>query len=161
MLPMYKITSTTDIENLLEEASQNPRLRKNLNLHHQSDPVQRFFNALIPGTYVRPHRHATPPKTETMILIKGKMVVVIFDEKGKILEKIEISKEGQRLAIDFPPHVWHSVYALEPTVFFECKMGPYIPTNDKDFATWAPEENTKEAPEYLKKLMDLSPAQWP
>ena len=39
------------------EARQHPRLSLNHNFHREQDYVQRFFNVLQPGTYVRPHRH--------------------------------------------------------------------------------------------------------
>ena len=39
-----------------EAAAASPRLRSNHNLHGLGDLVQRFLNALQPGTYVRPHR---------------------------------------------------------------------------------------------------------
>lgn len=150
---MYQTTSQNDLQNLLVQARTSPRLRKNLNLHQITDPVQRFFNALIPGTYVRPHRHNSPPKTETMIVLSGKMLVVLFDEQGNIKEKIELSPQGQRISIDLAPGVWHSVLAIEPCVFFECKQGPYTPITDKDFASWAPEENTTESIHYLEGLL--------
>lgn len=150
---MYRTISWDDLQQLLQQAQNATRLRKNLNLHNEQDPVQRFFNALIPKTYVRPHRHNTPQKTETMVILIGKMVAVIFDEKGNIQKKVELSSQGTNIAIDFDPGVWHCVYALEPSVFFECKQGPYTPTTDKDFAHWAPEENTQETKSYLDNLI--------
>lgn len=151
---MYRVANQKQFQTLINEAQLSPRLRKNLNLHNEQDKVQRFFNALIPGTYVQPHKHEFPIKTETMILLEGSMVVVIFDEKGKVINKITLSKKSQNIGLDIDPDVWHSVYALEPTVYFECKLGPYNPISDKDFASWAPKENQPEVAQYLKKLME-------
>lgn len=150
---MYRTSSWNDLKQLLEQAQNSSRLRKNLNLHNESDPVQRFFNALIPGTYVRPHRHNNPLKTETMIVVSGKMTAVLFDENGSVQKKIELSPQSEAIAIDFDPGVWHCVYAIEPCVFFECKQGPYTPITDKDFAIWAPEENSKDAKTFLEQLI--------
>jgi cupin fold WbuC family metalloprotein len=54
-----KIVTTEAIEELLTRAATAPRKRLNLNLHAEpSDPINRFLNAGLAGTYVRPHRHA-------------------------------------------------------------------------------------------------------
>ncbi|NBU96643.1 MAG: cupin fold metalloprotein, WbuC family, partial [Spirochaetia bacterium] len=51
------------------------------------------------------------------------------------------------------PGVWHSLVCISETaVCFEGKHGPYNPANDKDFASWAPLENTEEAKQYLSLM---------
>ena len=53
------------IEDLLTQAQGTSRLRKNLNFHDRSDhPCQRLLNAIVPGSYVRPHRHVLKNKEE-------------------------------------------------------------------------------------------------
>ncbi len=42
----------------------------------------KMFNALQPGTYITPHRHMNPEKTETILVISGSMLFVQFDEMG-------------------------------------------------------------------------------
>ena len=38
------------------------------------------------------------------------------------------------------------------TVIFEIKIGPYDPTTDKNFALWAPEEDSPKVAEFLLSL---------
>jgi hypothetical protein len=53
-----KIIAAETITDLLARAASAPRKRMNLNLHAEpSDPTNRFLNAGLAGTYVRPHRH--------------------------------------------------------------------------------------------------------
>ena len=48
-----KIFNAEMMDNLSAEAMQNPRLRKNLNLHASyEEPSQRLLNAIEPGSYI-------------------------------------------------------------------------------------------------------------
>ncbi|MDH5570249.1 MAG: WbuC family cupin fold metalloprotein [Gammaproteobacteria bacterium] len=136
-------------------ASQSPRRRAHLNLHPQlEDPVQRLLVAMEPDSYVRPHRYAEPGKWELFIVIKGKFQAFIFDQQGTILDTQILSVNGEfSIIIEIPPLTWHGVIALEPgSVFFETKPGPYIVTADKDFADWAPEEQTDGVATFMSWL---------
>lgn len=151
MTSSYDLITPELLEDLVQQASLVPRLRRNHNFHRDEDVVQRMLNAIEPGSYVRPHRHFDPPKTETFLVLRGKLAVLIFDEQGKPLDILRLDERVK--GIDIKPGVWHSIVALEPgTVIFEVKTGPYIQATDKDFATWAPAENTAEAPVYLAKM---------
>ncbi|HEX9024766.1 MAG TPA: WbuC family cupin fold metalloprotein, partial [Geobacteraceae bacterium] len=71
------------LDQLSLEAGSTPRLRKNLNLHPSDDfCCHRLFNAVEPGSYVRPHRHLDPAKDETMVAVRGRLGVVVFDDAG-------------------------------------------------------------------------------
>ncbi|PLY02406.1 MAG: cupin fold metalloprotein, WbuC family [Desulfuromonas sp.] len=150
-----KIIVNRDLDALSLSARSAERLRKNLNLHDSyTDPCQRLFNAIEPRSYVRPHRHADPPKPETFLVVRGEFVLVIFDDHGECVDLIQLRAGGDRVAVDLPPGVWHMVIALQPgTIFFETKPGPYLPVTDKDFAPWAPEEGSPEASIYLDGLV--------
>jgi cupin fold WbuC family metalloprotein len=149
-----RIINQKDLNRLSQEAQSNSRLRKNLNLHELNDPIQRFFNALEPGTYVQPHRHTAPPKRETFIFIQGSFLVVLFDDTGEITDVIRFCKEDRsNIVMDLQPNVWHSLICEEPeTVYFEIKDGPYEVTTDKDFAPWAPTPNSPPVQIYLTEL---------
>lgn len=134
------------LEDLSRKAAESPRRRLNLNLHEMGDTVHRLFNALEPGTYIRPHRHATPPKTETVLAISGRLGVMVFDPDGSELERRTLRPGGTTFGMQFEPGTWHSMVALEEgTIFFETKEGPYVPIPGEDLASWAPEETTSEA----------------
>lgn len=56
------------IDNMFEQAKENPRLRQNLDLRTSTnDNSQRMLNALLPGTDVPVHRH--PHSNENVILL--------------------------------------------------------------------------------------------
>ena len=151
---MQKITESL-LLTTLEKASASPRQRMNHNFHPDLDSIyQRMLNSLIPGTYLTPHRHANPPKNETFIVLKGKLVVIEFNDSGTITDHLLLDPETGNYGVDFFPNTWHTVIALTPAVVFEAKDGPYIPLNDKDFAPWAPPEGSDEAMEYQKMLLD-------
>jgi cupin fold WbuC family metalloprotein len=152
-----KIISHKVLDQLSLEASGSERLRKNLNLHDDyGDPCQRLFIAMEPGTYVRPHRHTDPPKPECFMAVRGKLALLVFDDDGEVKQVIPFGDGCDTLAIDLPAGEWHSIIVIEPgSVFFETKPGPYVAMSDKDFAPWAPEENTAEVGSYLSVLTEI------
>lgn len=73
------------IDNLFEQARNNPRLRQNFDLRTSAgDNSQRMLNALLPGTQVAIHKH--PMSNENVILLVGKMDEIICDAEGKEVE---------------------------------------------------------------------------
>ena len=150
-----KIIDRYRLDQLSHAAAQSERRRKNLNLHEEyTDPCQRLFNAIEPGTYIRPHRHVDPPKAECFLTIRGRMALFVFVDGGAIDKVLSLGAGSDVLAVELPAGVWHSLVALEAgTIFFEIKPGPYTPMTDKDFAPWAPVEGSPDAEAYLAGLM--------
>jgi cupin fold WbuC family metalloprotein len=150
---MQKITSSL-LSSTLEKASSSPRLRMNHNFHPTLDAVyQRMLNCLLPGTYCRPHKHSDPSKSESFVILKGRMLVLEFDDFGNIVDHVILDTNAGNYGVDFLPNTWHTIIALEPCVVFEAKEGPYSPLNDKDFAFWSPLEGTPEAQLYNKTIL--------
>ncbi|HEV6967768.1 WbuC family cupin fold metalloprotein [Roseateles sp.] len=141
-----KIIDRSMLTTLAQQAAAAPRLRKNHNLHPElGDPVQRLLNAVQPGSYVRPHRHAAD-RWELFLAVHGAFAVLTFDAAGQVLARYELRAGGSMLAVEIPGGMVHAVVALEAdSVFFEAKPGPYTALADKDFATWAPAEGDAEA----------------
>lgn len=132
------------VERKAYDARRSPR-RRDIHVFHQGDddPLQRMLNALQPGSYIRPHRHFDPPKSESLILLQGMLGYASFRDDGTPQDDnfLLIDLDRGVLGCDIRPGVWHTIFALVPdTVIFEVKPGPYSPANDKDFAPWAPEE---------------------
>ena len=146
-----RIIRASSIDVLTTEARQSPRGRKNLNLHPHDDSVaHRLFNAVEPGSYIRPHRHLDPNKDETFVLIRGRLAILEFSDAGEVTASV-VLKPGE--AADISAGVWHTALSLEPgTVFFESKAGPYRPLSAGELPDWAPPENTVDAAAYLEKL---------
>ena len=70
---------------LIESARQSPRLRTNHNFHtSMEDNPHRFLNVMVRGTYIAPHRHRDPPKSESFLVLEGKLAFFTFDDAGQI-----------------------------------------------------------------------------
>ena len=135
-------------------ARSSPRRRRNHNFHPADDyPAHRLLNAIEPGSYVAPHRHLDPTKDETMLVVRGRLGLLIFDDSGRVVESAVLIAGGERSGVDIRHGCWHSVLALEPgTVFLEAKAGPYVALTDAERAPWAPVESDAAAAGYLARL---------
>jgi cupin fold WbuC family metalloprotein len=138
---------------LIERARQSPRLRTNHNFHRgMEDNPHRFLNVMIRGTYIAPHRHRDPPKSESFLVLAGEVALLTFDDDGQVAGSYILGRDA--VGIDIQPGVWHTLVVLsEHAVCFEVKPGPYSATNDKDFARWAPREGDPNAAAYLERLV--------
>ncbi len=147
------------LDELVSKAKDNPRLRQHKNIHASyQEPCQRLFNAIEPGSYIRPHKHLTDPRNEMLLAVRGLMALVTFNDYGTVTKVVRFGSEkygpecvaGQELT----SNTWHTVVALVPgCVLLEVKAGPFDPNQPKDFAPWAPAEGSKEASSYLKNLV--------
>ena len=112
------------ISELYDKAVVNPRLRQNLDLRNSSeDNSQRMLNALMPGTEVPIHRHTQ--SNETVILLCGKIIEVLYDDKGNETERFHLDPSLGNFGCVVPAGAWHTVEVLEPSVIFEAKDGKY------------------------------------
>ncbi len=139
-------------------ASASPRRRMNYNFHSgPADNPHRFLNVLLQGTYIRPHRHSDPPKSESFLVLEGVADVILFDDHGSITARYRLgaeSSEGHLWGIDIAAGVWHTILPRTSRVIcFEVKPGPWEPSSDKEFAVWAPPENDPSAEAYGKTLL--------
>ena len=149
-----KIIDQGVLDQLSKAAAESPRRRKNLNMHDDyTDPCQRLFNAVEPATYIRPHRHLNPPKAECFMAVRGKMALVVFDDKGGINQVVPFGDGCDVQALELPAGQWHTFVVLKPgSIFFEAKTGPYVPLSDTDLAPWSPVEGSPDADRYVAAL---------
>lgn len=126
------VLTNSIIKKLSKEAKSSPRLRMNYNLHESfEDSVQRMFNALEPGTIVPIARH--PYSSETLIMLRGKLRVLIYDDNKNIIEDVVIAPNTENIGYHIPKGTWHQVESLEAgTVCFETREGPYAPVAEED-----------------------------
>jgi cupin fold WbuC family metalloprotein len=109
-----------------------------------------------PDSYIRPHRHLDPAKEESMVMVRGRMGVAVFDEAGNVQSQTIIAASGNAVAVDIPYGLFHTVVSLESgTVFFEAKAGPYLALTEEEKGGWAPAEETPGAVPYLEFLRKL------
>jgi cupin fold WbuC family metalloprotein len=146
------------IEITIDKARKSPRKRMNYNFHRdESSILQRMLNVIEPGTYIRPHKHENPDKNEVFILLSGKALVLEFSDDGNITEIYILDPVTEDYGAEIGPGVFHTIISLAPdTVAYEVKEGPYLPATVKQFATWAPEEGSEEAVDYMNRLIKLS-----
>jgi cupin fold WbuC family metalloprotein len=127
------------IERLKQEAGTAPLLRARLCLHHRlDDPVQEMVIAFRQGSLVRPHRHQR--KAESLHVIDGELLVVFFDDSGKVTRTIHLAAGAgaDTRLYRLSAGQWHTVVPLTPhAVVHEVTTGPFEPGR-QDFASWAP-----------------------
>lgn len=134
---------------LAEKAAASPRGRQHHNFHQMEEPCHRMAVGLQPATYIPPHRHLSDDKAETLLVLKGRLGVLIFDEHGEVVAKRILQAGGETLGVDLPARVYHGLVVLEAdSVMFECKSGPYRPVGEGEPAYWAPREGEPGVVEY-------------
>ncbi|WP_455207490.1 WbuC family cupin fold metalloprotein [Kaarinaea lacus] len=155
---MIKTFTAEDFTQLAGKASNTERRRAHLNVHESHDAnVQRLFIATEPDTYIRPHRHREAHKWEFFMVLTGEIDLLIFDDQGNLKQRIVMAPDQTR-AIELPPNTWHSYVCKKPgTVALEVKEGAYLPTQEGDFAPWAPAENTAEVATFLQWMREARP----
>lgn len=149
-----RIIDRTMLDAASEAARASPRGRRNQNFHVANEAqCHRLLNAIEPGSYVAPHRHLDPAKDESIIVLRGRLGCVVFDEAGAIVESCVLAPGSERVGIDIPHGTFHTVFALEPdTIFFEAKAGPYQPLGEAECAPWAPREGQPGCADFCAML---------
>jgi len=147
-----KIVNKKTVSDLLLRAAASPRKRMSHNLHTEMiDPINRFVNAGIAGTYIRPHRHRIG-KWELVSVLQGGVDCVLFTESGTVQSRLAIGSENIAVA-EIPGGAWHSFVFQKPSaVMLEVKPGPYEPRDDKEFAEWAPLEGDPNVTSFVSWL---------
>jgi cupin fold WbuC family metalloprotein len=90
--------------------------------------------------YIRPHRH--PSKSESFHVIEGRADIVLFDEAGTPIKRIELGdySSGRRFYFRIDRPIFHTVVVMSARfVFHETTNGPFN-RKDTEFALWGPEE---------------------
>ncbi|MDE7412483.1 MAG: WbuC family cupin fold metalloprotein [Muribaculaceae bacterium] len=119
------------IDKVEHEASESPRLRMNFNFHEGPDSkAQRLINVLLPGTIIPIHRHKHT--AETYILLRGKMVVVFYNDLGAQTQRFLLDPTEGNYGVQIPKGQWHGVEVIQPSAIFEVKDGPYTPLSPED-----------------------------
>ena len=137
-----------------EAARESPRGRCNRNFHQTNEAqCHRLLNAIEPGSYVAPHRHLDPAKDESIVVLRGRLGCVVFDEVGNIVRACVLAPASACVGIDIPHGTIHTVFSLEPgTIFFEAKAGPYQPLVEAECPPWAPREGQPGCAEFRAML---------
>ena len=132
-----------------EKAAASPRRRMNYNFHRSTDEkVNRLLNVMHRGSYLPVHRHLNPEKSESIIVVRGKVGVTIYDDAGSEVESRTVGAGCDCVGFDIEAGVWHGLVVLEDnTVLFEVKGGPFAPITPDNIAAWTPAADDNEAVE--------------
>ena len=120
------------LDALTAQAKASPRLRMNYDLRNSpEDQSQRMLNALEPGTVLPIHRHRN--SSETVAILRGRAVQWLYDDEGKVVEKVLLEVGGDIPAMNVEKGQWHRLECLESgTVIVEFKDGAYEPISPED-----------------------------
>ncbi len=119
------------LDEIVEKAKESPRLRMNMDLRNSAeDKSQRRLNVLLPGTVVPIHRHRET--SETTMIIRGKLFMVLYDEMGGQIERYLLDLTIGNYGVQIHKGQWHTVEVIEPSAILEVKDGPYMPILPED-----------------------------
>ena len=138
-----------------QKATASPRRRMNYNFHRSTDEkVNRLLNVMHRGSYLPVHRHLNPEKSESIIVVRGKVGVTIYDDAGREVESRTVGAGCDCVGFDIEAGVWHGLVVLEDdTVLFEVKQGPYAPILAENIASWSPAaDDTSAVKHFIEEL---------
>jgi cupin fold WbuC family metalloprotein len=153
----FQIIDRDFLEQVSSQAKASPRRRRNHNFHaSETDTCNRLLNAIEPDSYIQPHCHHEATKDETLIVVRGRLGVIFFDERGAVTATAVLAPADESVGVNIPHGMYHTLVALEPgSVFFEAKAGPYAPLTSQEKAPWAPAEGEPHVSSYLADLKRL------
>lgn len=152
---MLRLITRIDIDDLMRDARKAERKRANLFIHKPEEALQRTVTALVPGTYLRPQKYDNHDSVALLSILRGKVAVLHFDERGKLEEIIKLDLQGDTKIVDIAPRTYYSLLPLEPSVLLEIIHGAVIDDTQKQFASWAPEEGNAKVSDFLMYLTSI------
>lgn len=151
--------SEQEIQDGLLKAGSSIRHRHPNILHNPGDEFNRVVNFIKHDSYMQTHLHPGIEKIEKIYIIQGKIAILFFNDQG-VVKKCSVIEEGGLEMIEVPAFTWHTYVMLsEFALTYETMMGIYDPKNWKEFAEFAPPENSSESISYLSKLKEEA-AMW-
>lgn len=142
------------IEDIARQAAASANGRFRLCLHESVDAViQEMLIAATRDAYFRPHRHP-PGKSETCIVLEGELDMFVFDENGRVTQRVELAPTltGKTFLFRAASPVWHlPVARTERTVYYEVFQGPFCKDVDTEYAPWSPREEDAQA---VRRFLD-------
>lgn len=119
------------LDSLGQQAHESPRLRMNYDLRNsEEDASQRMLNVFWPGTKIEPHRHRN--SNETIIVLRGRLDIVLYDDDGIEIERIRLGGETGLHGLNITKGAWHTVEADELAFVFTAKEGAWTPNAKED-----------------------------
>ena len=77
-------------------------------------------------------------------------------DDGSVEHVCQLDLETEHFGTYIPAGWYQTIVSLQSgSIFYEIKAGPYEPAKAKEFASWAPGDNTPEAAVYLGQLKKI------
>lgn len=131
--------SKNEIIDLISKIKKTSDDRSRVCMHKNvNERFHEMFIVLKKNCYIRPHKHLK--KSESMSVIDGEADAIIFDDKGRVTQKIELGNyiSGKEFYYRMSSNTYHMLLVKSETfVFHEATEGPFI-KNDTIFPEWAP-----------------------
>lgn len=148
----FRSISMHDVDFLKSIALKTPRKRARICFHSSpEDAQQEMLIVMHRESYVCPHKHMN--KVETLTIIEGECVALLFDEVGQVRKNIRMTapSKGGAFFYRMPPGQFHSLqFTSKWVVFLETTIGPFSTTASQK-ASWAPDESEQvKGQEFLK-----------
>ena len=144
----YDIKFLNNKKNLLNKKSR-------ICLHkNENSKIHEMLIMHKSGAYVRPHKHLG--KTESFIILKGKLKVLVFNDHGDILNVINMEPLGSSKTFYYKMQksYFHSFIIESDSLFFEVSKGPFKKSKTV-FPIWAPKEkNIVSVKKFQKDLIN-------
>jgi len=83
-------------DSLISEAYQSSRERALKTLHKPWEHANKMINAILPESYIRPHKHKSPHHSEVFSVLKGEAELIFFEEDGKVSERVLMAKKRRK-----------------------------------------------------------------
>lgn len=131
------------IDALEEQAESAANRRARLCLHdHPAEAINEMILVMCRDSYICPHRHPFG-KPESYCVIRGEMDVIIYNDDGGVIERIEMGVPGSGKIFHYrlAEPLWHSpVPRTDAVAFIEVFAGPFNKSADVEYAPWAEPE---------------------
>ncbi len=135
-----------DFKNLKKDlelrAKNSEDKRSRICIHSStSDRVQEMIIFAFKNSFMPPHKHSNY-KSESYHIIEGKMDLYIFDDRGKIVDKLILKKNNNKKDSIFyyrsnNPNFWHMpVVKSKYCIFHEIFSGPFVKKKNIIFPKW-------------------------
>ena len=140
------------IEQIIEEASQSQRHMARLLMHFDhEDPVQEMLIAMGRDCAVMPNR--SPGRSESLQIVKGELLLIVFDDNGKVVSRVEMGPAGSDKVFLYrlSSTPWHTMIPLTKMfVVHETLQGPFKQSLET-LPVWVPGDS-ESLKQFLKEI---------
>ena len=124
---------------------------------HSGDSLHEMLIAVAADSYIRPHKH--PNKIESFHIIDGSVDVVVLDDRGAIVELVELgdASSGKAFFYRMADGLYHTLLIHSAfLVMHEVTNGPFV-ADETVLAPFAPPEGQRiDALAYVTELRRLA-----